>query len=55
MDNDIIILISLLATALSLLLAILIKEESQLNKQYNNEEVERISRAERVRQLTNKL
>lgn len=55
MENDIIILISLLAGALGLLLAILIKEEVQLNNQYNSEEIERLARAERIKQLTNKL
>jgi LPS O-antigen subunit length determinant protein (WzzB/FepE family) len=55
MENDIIILISLLAAALGLLLAILIKEEVQQNKQYNSAEIERLARVERIKHLTNKL
>ena len=55
MDNDTIILIGLLATALSSWLAILIKEEVQLIKQCNKEEINNLARAERVKNLTNKL
>jgi hypothetical protein len=55
MDSDIIILISLLATALSWWLAILIKEEVQLIRQYKSDEIDRLERAERVKHLTNKL
>ena len=55
MDNDIIILISLLAVALSVLLAIIIREEVQLIKQYDSEEMARLARAERIKHLTNKL
>lgn len=54
MDNDTIILISLLATALIWWFVIRFKEEVGLMKQYKNDEVDRIERAERVRLLSRK-
>lgn len=54
MDSDTIILMSLLATALSWWFAIKIKEEVLLIKQNKRDEIDRIDRAERVRHLTNK-
>lgn len=46
---------SLLALALSWCFAILITEERKLIKQYYKKEQDRLERAKRVRQLTNKL
>lgn len=54
MDSDTIIIMSLLATALSWWFTVLIKEEFQMIKQCKRDEVDRIERAERVRCLTNK-
>ena len=53
MESDTIIIISLLAAALSWWLAILIKDEVQLIQQQNRDEIDRIERKERVRCLTN--
>lgn len=55
MDTDTIILLVLLATALSWWLAIYIKEEVNLIKQCKRDEIDRLQRADRVRRLTNKL
>lgn len=54
MDSETIILTSLLAASLSWWLAILIKEEVRLVKQYKIDEIDSIERAERVRLLSRK-
>lgn len=54
MDSDTIILMSLLAAALSWWLAVLIREERQTIKQDKRNEIDRIERTERVRRLMNK-
>lgn len=54
MDSDTIILMTLLATALSWWSAIHIQEEFRRIKQCKRDEIDRIERTERVRCLTNK-
>ncbi len=54
MDSDTIILISLLAAALSWWFAILIREERQTIKQDKRNEIDRVKRIKRVRRLMNK-
>lgn len=54
MDTDTLILMCLLFTALSCYFTILIVEKRQFIKQCNKKEQDRLGRAERVRQLTNK-
>ena len=54
MDSDTIVIIGLLTTALSWWLAIRIKGEVQLMKQYKRDELDRVERADRVRCLMNK-
>ncbi len=55
MDIDTLIIICLLGTALSWLFSIVITENRQSIKQWNKNEQERQGRAEKVKQLTNKL
>jgi hypothetical protein len=55
MDNDTLILMSLLGTALGWWFTIDIKEERQLMKQNNKKEKDQLERAERVKRLMNKL
>lgn len=54
MDTDTLILMGLLVTALSWWCAIHINEQIQLIKQCNKDEQEKLERAERIRNLTNK-
>jgi hypothetical protein len=54
MDNGTIVLISLLAAAMSWWLAILINENIQIVRQDKNDETERLKRAEKVKNLTNR-
>ena len=55
MDTDTLIIICLLGTALIWLFTIVITEKRQSIKQLNKNERDRQCRAERVKQLTNKL
>jgi hypothetical protein len=54
MDTDTLILMGLLFTAFSCYFTILIVEKRQAFKQYNQNELDRLGRAERVRKLTNR-
>ncbi len=55
MDNDTLILITLLVAALCWWMTIHINAERHRNRQYNKNALEKLERAERVRRLTNKL
>lgn len=55
MDNDTIILISLLAAAFGWWLAILINEKIQMVMQGKSDEIDRLERTKKIKQLTNKL
>ncbi len=54
MDGDTIVIMGLLAAALSFWFKILIKEEVQAIKQSKRDAIDQIERTERVRRLTNK-
>ncbi len=54
MDNDTLIIMSLLATALCWWFAIHVKEERKVIKQGNKDRQDELKRAERVKRLTNK-
>ena len=54
MENDTIVLISLLAAAFSWLFAILINENIQMVKQDKSDETDRLKRAEKIKHLTNR-
>jgi len=55
MDTDTIIILSLLATALSWWCTIHVREQRQVVKQCNKDKKDKQERAERVKRLTNKL
>jgi len=55
MDNDTIILISLLAAAFGWWFVILINEKIQMVRQSKSDEIDRFERAKKVKNLTNKL
>jgi hypothetical protein len=54
MDTDTLILMGLLVTAFSCYFTILIFEKRQAIKHYNQNELAKLGRAERVRKLTNR-
>ncbi len=54
MDSNILLIMSLLAAALSWWFTILIKEETQVIKQNKRDELDKLERAERVKRLCNK-
>ncbi|MFT5699160.1 MAG: hypothetical protein ACI8ZB_002017 [Desulforhopalus sp.] len=54
MDTDTVLILGLLATALSWFFTIRVKEERQFVKQSNKDNQDRQERAEKVRRLTNK-
>lgn len=55
MDTDTIIIMSLLATAVGWWLTLLIKEERQLIKQRNEDELLRLERAHKLSLITRRL
>lgn len=54
MDNDTLIIMGLLVTALCWWFAIHVIEERQLIKQCNKDKKDKLERAERIKRLTNK-